>query len=52
MSTTATEMAIYLIALQSGKLVKDLSLPWTPVILEDGKTRGFNDIENRYAMGW
>ncbi|MCC2617217.1 beta-lactamase family protein [Aestuariibacter halophilus] len=52
MSSTATELAHYLIALQSGKLVNDLDLLWTPVTLKDGKTRGFNDRENGYAMGW
>jgi len=52
MSTTATELAHYLIALQSGKLVKDLDMLWTPVTLENGQTQGFNNVENGYAMGW
>ena len=52
MNSTATELAKFLIALQSGKLVENLDLLWTPVTLNDGKTSGFNIVENGYAMGW
>ncbi|WP_196138707.1 serine hydrolase [Aliikangiella sp. G2MR2-5] len=52
MSSTASELAQFLIALESGKLVGNLNLLWTPVTLNNGKTGGFNDFENGYAMGW
>ncbi|MFC3033037.1 serine hydrolase [Pseudoalteromonas fenneropenaei] len=52
MSSTATELAKYLIALQQGKLVKDRNLLWTPVRLNNGRTEGFSLLENGYAMGW
>ncbi len=51
-SSTASELAGFLIALQSGKLIKNLDLLWTPVTLNNGKTSGFNSVENGYAMGW
>ncbi|MFA0814078.1 serine hydrolase [Microbulbifer epialgicus] len=52
MSATAAEIANYLITLQSGKLVKDLTMLWTPVTLEYDETAGFNHYENGYGMGW
>lgn len=52
MSSTATELANYLIAIQNGKLVKDRSLLWTPTRLNNGRTEGFSMLENGYAMGW
>ena len=52
MSSTATELAQYLIALESGKLIKDVTGLWQPVRLENGNTAGFNSRENGYAMGW
>ncbi len=53
--STATDMANWLIALKSGKLLKQLSsidLLWTPAILNNGKTGGFNRLTNGYALGW
>lgn len=52
MSSTATELANYMVSLQQGELVKDLELLWTPVKLNNGRTEGFNNKENGYAMGW
>lgn len=52
MNSTARELARYIIALQSKKLVSNLDLLWSPVKLNNGKTSGFNQIENGYAMGW
>ncbi|WP_226642430.1 serine hydrolase domain-containing protein [Microbulbifer variabilis] len=52
MSSTATEIAHYLVALQEGKLIKNLNSLWTPVTLKNNQTAGFNDFENGYAMGW
>ncbi|WP_046004624.1 serine hydrolase [Pseudoalteromonas rubra] len=52
MSSTATELANYIVSLQQGELVKDLNLLWTPVKLNNGRTEGFNNKENGYSMGW
>jgi CubicO group peptidase (beta-lactamase class C family) len=55
MSSTATELAQWIIALQSGQLLKktsSLSTLWTPVLLNNGKTEGFNKFLNGYAAGW
>lgn len=52
MSSTAKELANYLISLQSKKLVKDLDALWQPQTLNNGRTEGFNNKENGYAMGW
>lgn len=52
MSSTATELANYLVSLQQGKLVKELDMLWTPVKLNNGRTEAFNNKENGYAMGW
>lgn len=54
MSTTASELAHWYIALQNGMLLKNpesLSTLWTPAILKDGKTRGFGGPLNGYAIG-
>lgn len=55
MSSTATEIANWVIALQNLQLLKKssslLSL-WTPAILNNGKTGGFSDLLNGYAAGW
>jgi CubicO group peptidase (beta-lactamase class C family) len=51
-NSNATELAKFLIALQLGKLVKNLDLLLTPVTLSNGKTSRFNNVENNYAMGW
>lgn len=52
MSSTAAELANYMTALQSGKLVKNLDALWQPETLNNGRTEGFNNKENGYAMGW
>jgi tetratricopeptide (TPR) repeat protein len=52
MSSTATELANYLTTLQQEKLVTNLDSLWTPVKLNSGRTEGFNNFENGYAMGW
>lgn len=52
MSSTASELAQYIIALQSGKLLHHMDLLWAPVTLNNGTTSGFNQYENGYAMGW
>lgn len=54
MSSTAEEMARWLIALQQNKLLKANSLPvlWTPGILNNGSQRGFSKQLNGYALGW
>jgi CubicO group peptidase (beta-lactamase class C family) len=53
--STAKEMAQWVIALQDGKLLKhkeSIAILWTPAILNNGKTGGFNDVLNGYALGW
>ncbi|HEV2620242.1 MAG TPA: serine hydrolase domain-containing protein, partial [Acidobacteriaceae bacterium] len=53
--STADDIAHWLIALQSGKLLKDkhsLDVMWTPVVLNDGTTAGINDLLNGEALGW
>lgn len=55
MSASATELASYSIALRQGKLFKtkeSLDTLWQPARLNNGKTAGFNQLENGYAMGW
>ncbi|WP_035567062.1 serine hydrolase domain-containing protein [Hymenobacter sp. IS2118] len=54
MSSTAEEMAHWLIALQQGKLLQPASLPvlWTPGLLNNGQPKGFNRLQNGYALGW
>lgn len=55
MSSTASELASWLIALQSGKLLEESSnieTLWTPALLNNGQTQGFNDLLNGYALGW
>lgn len=53
--STAKEMAQWIIALQDGRLLKhkeSIATLWTPAILNNGKTGGFNDVLNGYALGW
>jgi CubicO group peptidase (beta-lactamase class C family) len=53
--STATDMANWIIALKSGKLLKQQSsidMLWTPAILNNGKIGGFNRLTNGYALGW
>jgi CubicO group peptidase (beta-lactamase class C family) len=53
--STATDMANWIIALKTGKLLKQqksIDLMWTPAILNNGKIGGFNKLTNGYALGW
>lgn len=53
--STANDMANWIIALQSGKLLKEKSsieALWKPAILNNGKIGGFNQLTNGYALGW
>jgi CubicO group peptidase (beta-lactamase class C family) len=55
MYSTATEMANWVIALQSKQLLKkdeSLSALWAPALLNNGKTQAFSDLLNGYAIGW
>jgi len=55
MSSTASEMASWVIALQTGKLLEESSsieILWTPALLDNGQTEGFNNLLNGYALGW
>jgi CubicO group peptidase (beta-lactamase class C family) len=54
MSSTAEEMARWIISLQQGKLLQAGSLPvlWTPGVLNNGTQRGFSQFLNGYALGW
>jgi CubicO group peptidase (beta-lactamase class C family) len=55
MSTTAKEIATWVIALQSGELLnkpESIATLWTPALLTNGKTKGFNNLLNGYALGW
>jgi CubicO group peptidase (beta-lactamase class C family) len=54
MTSNATELATFAVALQQGKLLNPSSLKamWTATTLSNGKTAGFNDLENGYALGW
>ena len=55
LSSTADEMASWLIALLSGELLSESSsieTLWTPALLNNGQTQGFNDLLNGYALGW
>jgi CubicO group peptidase (beta-lactamase class C family) len=55
MSSTATEIAQYAIALQEGKLFEkstSLAQLWSPQILNNGKIGGFGNLQNGYALGW
>lgn len=53
--STATDMANWIIALKSGKLLKNkasIETMWTPAILNNGQIGGFNRLTNGYALGW
>lgn len=55
MSSTATEMADWIIALQNKQFLKEKSSMvslWTPAVLNNGKTGGFSGLLNGYAAGW
>ncbi|MYN41122.1 serine hydrolase [Duganella sp. FT109W] len=53
--SNADDIAHWLIALQSGKLLKNkssLDVLWATVVLNDGKTGGMNALLNGSALGW
>lgn len=53
--STAEEMAKWMMALQSMKLLKDaksLTTLWAAVPLNNGTIAGFNALTNGYALGW
>ncbi|MGB0936738.1 MAG: serine hydrolase [Colwellia sp.] len=54
MSSTATELANWLIALNKQKLISAESLEkmWAPTALKNQNTQGFNRLINGYAIGW
>jgi CubicO group peptidase (beta-lactamase class C family) len=54
LNSTAEDVARWLIALQSGVLLKPSSLAalWTPGTFNDGTVHGANDVFNGYAIGW
>lgn len=55
MQSTATEIANWLISLQNLQLLKNkesLTEMWTASRLNNGKTAGFSDFLNGYAIGW
>lgn len=55
MSSTAGEIASWIIALQNNLLLKNkssLELLWTPARLTNGMTGGFSGLLNGYAVGW
>lgn len=55
MISNAKEMADWIIALQNKQLLKEnksLTALWTPAILNNGKTGGFDNLLNGYAAGW
>jgi CubicO group peptidase (beta-lactamase class C family) len=55
MSSTATELAKWIIALQKNMLLQEdssIDALWKPAILNNGRTQGFNKLLNGYALGW
>ena len=52
--SSANEMAKWLIALQTGKLLKRerIDKMWTPIQLNSGEYGGFGGGLDRYALGW
>lgn len=55
MSSTAKEMADWIIALQNNQFLKEKSSVvslWAPAKLNNGKTGGFSVLLNGYAAGW
>lgn len=55
MSSTATEMATWVIALQNKELLKEeatMASLWTPARLNNERLGGFNNLLNGYAAGW
>lgn len=55
MSSSATELAEWIIALQNMQLLKQkssLDALWTPARLNNGQPGGFSNLLNGYAAGW
>jgi CubicO group peptidase (beta-lactamase class C family) len=55
MHSTVGDLSNWILALQNGKLLKNktsIEQLWRPVHLNDGKTAGFSDLLNGYAIGW
>lgn len=55
MSSTAKEVAEWIIALQKLQLLKQpssLTALWTPAVLNNGEIGGFSSLLNGYAAGW
>lgn len=55
MISNAREIAEWIIALQSGQLLKQkasIELLWTAVLMNNGKPDGLNKFLNGYALGW
>jgi CubicO group peptidase (beta-lactamase class C family) len=55
MSSTAKELADWVIALQNQQLLKSpssLTALWTPARLNNGRIGGFSSLLNGYAAGW
>ena len=55
MSSTAKEMAEWIITLQKQQLLKQrssLTMLWTPAVLNNGEIGGFSSLLNGYAAGW
>ncbi len=53
--STATDMANWIIALKTGRLLKQqksIDVMWSPAILNNGNIGGFNKLTNGYALGW
>ena len=54
LSSTATEMAKWIIALQNNAFLQkksSITTLWEPAILNNGGTQGFNNLQNGYALG-
>lgn len=54
MSSKTSEMAKWIIALQSGKLIDKVNLKilWEAAVLNNDEIGGFNNYLNGYALGW
>ncbi|WP_281546740.1 beta-lactamase family protein [Pseudoalteromonas sp. PAR1] len=54
MASTATELANWLVALQTNQFINAQSIQqmWTPTRLKNGHTQGFNQRLNGYSLGW
>jgi CubicO group peptidase (beta-lactamase class C family) len=53
--STATDMANWIIAIKTGKLLKEsksIETMWRPAVLNNGRIGGFNRLTNGYALGW